>query len=218
MLASSYTFDGTVTLNFSTSDGVSGVGSSQATFNGSTVTSGTTVTLTKAGTNTFTLTTTDKAGNTTTQSASFTVTYNFIGFLPPILNDGSRVFKLGSTVPAKFQLTDARGALVSTATATLTVQKFSGSTSLSNPIGAIPSGRATTGDLFRFDSSSGQYIYKLSTQPLSTGTWQLQIHLDDGTVHTVLIRLKKRWGLRSSIQLGRFRCKPEAVPLVVCPE
>jgi IPT/TIG domain-containing protein len=189
-LAPSYAFDGTVTLNFSTSDGLSGVGSSQATFNGSTVTSGTTVTLTKAGTNTFTLTATDGAGNTASQSTNFSVLYNFIGFLQPILNDGSRVFLLGSTVPAKFQLTDARGALVSTATATLTVQKFSGSTSLSDPIDAMPSGGANTGDLFRFDSSSGQYIYNLSTQPLSTGTWQLQVHLDDGAVLTVLIGLK----------------------------
>src|SRR5206468_7956529 len=125
---------GTVTLNFSTSDGVSGVGSSQATFNGSTVTSGTTVTLTKAGTNTFTLTATDEAGNTVTQSTSFGARYNFIGFLQPILYDGSRVFKLGSTVPVKFQLTDATGAVVSTAIGTVTVQQFSGSALVNDPL------------------------------------------------------------------------------------
>jgi hypothetical protein len=190
MLASSYTFDGTVTLNFSTSDGVSGVGSSQATFNGSTVTSGTTVTLTKAGTNTFTLTTTDKAGNTATQSTTFTVAYNFIGFLQPILNDGSRVFKLGSTVPVKFQLTDATGAVVSTATGTVTVQQFSGSVPVNDPIDGVSSGGSNSGDFFRYDSTSSQYIFNLSTQPLPTGTWQVQAHLDDGSVHTVMIGLK----------------------------
>src|SRR5437867_5584359 len=190
ILASSYTFDGTVTLNFSTSDGVSGVGSSQATFNGSTVTSGTTVTLTKAGTNTFTLTATDEAGNTANSSKSFSALYNFIGFLQPTLYDGSRVFKLGSTVPVKFQLTDATGAVVSTAIGTVTVQQFSGSVPVNDPLDGVSSGGSNSGDFFRYDSTSSQYIFNLSTQPFPTGTWQVQAHLDDGSVHTVMIGLK----------------------------
>jgi len=189
-LAPSYAFDGTVTLNFSASDGVSGVGTSQATFNGSTVTSGTTVTLTKAGTNTFTLTATDEAGNTASQSTSFSALYNFIGFLQPILNDGSRVFKLGSTVPVKFQLTDATGAVVSTATGTVTVQQFSGTAPVNDPLDGVSSGGSNSGDFFRFDSTNSQYIFNLSTQPLPTGTWQVQVHLGDGSVHTVMIGLK----------------------------
>jgi len=189
-LAPSYTFDGTVTLNFSTSDGVSGVGSSQATFNGSTVTSGTTVTLTKAGTNTFTLTATDEAGNTASQSTSFSARYNFIGFLQPVLYDGIRVFKLGSTVPVKFQLTDSTGAVISTATGTVTVQQFSGSAPVNDPLDGVSSGGSNSGDFFRYDSTSSQYIFNLSTQPLPTGTWQVQAHLDDGSVHTVMIGLK----------------------------
>ena len=190
ILASSYTFDGTVTLNFSTSDGVSGVGSSQATFNGSTVTSGTTVTLTKAGTNTFTLTATDEAGNTASRSKSFSALYNFIGFLQPTLYDGSRVFKLGSTVPVKFQLTDATGVVVSTAIGTVTVQQFSGSAPVNDPLDGVSSGGSNSGDFFRYDSTSSQYIFNLSTQPLPTGTWQVQAHLDDGSIHTVMIGLK----------------------------
>ena len=189
-LAPSYTFDGTVTLNFSTSDGVSGVGSSQATFNGSTVTSGTTVTLTKAGTNTFTLTATDEAGNTASQSTSFSARYNFIGFLQPVLYDGIRVFKLGSTVPVKFQLTDSTGAVISTATGTVTVQQFSGSAPVNDPLDGVSSGGSNSGDFFRYDSTSSQYIFNLSSQPLPTGTWQVQAHLDDGSVHTVMIGLK----------------------------
>jgi hypothetical protein len=189
-LAPSYAFDGIVTLNFSTSDGVSGVGSSQATINGSTVTSGTTVTLTKAGTNTFTLTATDEAGNTASQSKSFSALYNFIGFLQPILNDGSRVFKLGSTVPVKFQLTDTTGDVVSTAIGTVTVQQFSGSAPVNDPLDGVSSGGSNSGDFFRYDSTSGLYIFNLSTQPLPTGTWQVQAHLDDGSVHTVMIGLK----------------------------
>ncbi len=166
------------------------MGSSQATFNGSTVTSGTTVTLTKAGTNTFTLTATDEAGNTASQSKSFSALYNFIGFLQPILYDGIRVFKLGSTVPVKFQLTDATGVVVSTAIGTVTVQEFSGSAPVNDPLDGVSSGGSNSGDFFRYDSTSSQYIFNLSTQPLSTGTWQVQAHLDDGSVHTVMIGLK----------------------------
>ena len=189
-LSATYAFKAALTLTFGASDSLSGVDTIQATLNGTAVTSGSTVTLTKAGTNTFTLTTTDKAGNTATQSATFTVAYNFIGFLQPILNDGSRVFKLGSTVPVKFQLTDATGAVVSTATGTVTVQQFSGSEPVNDPIDGVSSGGSNSGDFFRYDSTSSQYIFNLSTQPLPTGTWQVQAHLDDGSVHTVMIGLK----------------------------
>src|SRR2546426_11798275 len=134
------------------------------------------------------LTATDVAGNTATQTATFSVLYNFTGFLPPIPNDGSGVFKLGSNVPVKFPLTDVKGVLVSTAIAHLTLQMFSAGAPVGAPIDATPPGSADVGDLFRFDGS--QYIYDLSTKPLSTGTWQVQVHLDDGTVHTVLIGLK----------------------------
>ncbi len=116
--------------------------------------------------------------------------YNFVGFLPPIPNDGSRVFKLGSTVPVKFQLTGASGTFVSTATARLTVEQVSGTTPVGTPIDATPSGGANTGDLFRYDSTSNQYVFNLSTKPLLVGKWQLQVRLDDGTEHTVQIGLR----------------------------
>jgi hypothetical protein len=189
-LASSYLLNSKLTLNFSATDALSGLASMQGTLNGAPVTSGSTVTLTKLATNTFTLTATDYAGNRTTQTVTFAVVYNFIGFLPPIPNDGSGLFKLGSTIPVKFQLTDANGAVVSTAVATLTVQMLSNNTLVGTPIDATASGNADVGNLFRFDGTSGQYIYNLSTKPLSTGTWQLQVSLDDGTVHTVAIGTK----------------------------
>jgi len=187
-LASSYLLNATFTFTFGASDSLSGLASMQGTLNGSPVTSGSTLTLTHLGTNTFTLTATDVAGNTATRSSTFAVVYNFIGFLPPISNDGSGVFKLGSTVPVKFQLTDANGAYVSTAVAYLTVQMLSNGTPVGTPIDATAPGNADVGNLFRFDGS--QYIYNLSTKPLSTGTWQFQARLDDGTVHTVVLGTK----------------------------
>lgn len=187
-LASSYLYNSSLTLNFSAADPLSGVASTQATFNGKPVTNGTTFVLNQPGTNTFTLTSTDVAGNTTTQTATFSVLYQFSGFLPPIPNDGSGLFKLGSTVPVKFQLTDANGAIVGTAVANLTVQMYSGGTLVGAPIDATPPGNADVGDLFRFDGS--QYIYNLSTKTLTNGTWQIQARLNDGSVHAVLMGTK----------------------------
>ncbi len=34
------------------------------------------------------------------------------------------------------------------------------------------------------------YIFHLSTRPLTIGTWQLKVVLDDGTIHTVVISFK----------------------------
>ena len=187
-LAPSYLLNSTLTLNFGATDALSGVATTQATFNGAPITSGTTVMLTRLATNTFTLTATDVAGNTATQTATFAVVYNFIGFLPPIPNDGTGLFKLGSTVPVKFQVTDANGVQVSTAIAHLTIQMISGSTLVGTPIDATASGNADVGDLFRFDGS--QYIFNWSTKGLPTGTWQLQARLDDGTVHPVVMGTK----------------------------
>jgi hypothetical protein len=189
-LAVSYIYNSSLNLTFGATDALSGTANIQGTLNGNSVTSGSLVTLNKAGANTFTLTATDVAGNTTSQNITFSVIYSYNGFLSPILNDGSRVFKLGSTVPVKFQLTDVNGTNISTTTATLTVQQYSGTIPNGTPVDATPSGSANTGDYFRYDSTSSQYIYNLSTKPLPTGTWQLQAHLDDGTVHTVMIGLK----------------------------
>jgi hypothetical protein len=188
VLAPSYLLNATLTFTFGASDSLSGLASMQASLNGNPITSGSTLTLTHLGTNTFTLSASDVAGNTATQTATFAVVYNFIGFLSPISNDGSSVFKLGSTVPVKFQLTDANGALVATAVAHLTVQMLSNGTPLGTPIDATAPGSADVGNLFRFDGT--QYIFNLSTKPLTTGSWQFQAHLDDGTVHTVALGTK----------------------------
>ena len=188
VLASSYVYNASLTLTFSSGDTLSGIALSQATFNGAPVVSGATFTLNHPGMNTFTLTATDVAGNTSTNTATFSVLYNFGGFLPPVPNDSAGVFKLGSVVPVKFRLTDASGVSVATAVARLALQLYMGGQPVGTPIDATPPGNADVGDLFRYDGS--QYIYNLSTKALTVGTWQLQVRLDDGTVHSVAIGLK----------------------------
>ena len=115
------------------------------------------------------------------------VTYAFSGVLQPINADGSSIFKLGSTVPVKFQLTDASGVLVTIAAANLYVSKVSDGVAGSE-MEASSTSAASAGNQFRV--SDGQYIFNLGTKGLSIGTWQLRIALDDGSSHTVQISLK----------------------------
>src|SRR6266511_418839 len=149
-LAPSYVYNASVTLTFGATDAESGIYSIEATRNGVPLSDGETVVLNHPGTNTFTLTATDKVGNVATQSATFAVLYAFGGFLPPVPNDGSGVFRLNSIIALRLQLTDANGASVSTADAMLTVQKLSGGTLLGTPIDATAAGKVDAGSAFNY--------------------------------------------------------------------
>jgi hypothetical protein len=188
--ATAYVYNSSLTLSFDATDARSGISSIVATLNGTAVSNGQIVTLTQPGTNTFTLTATDKVGNTATESATFAVLYTFNGFFPPMPQDGAGVFRLGSVIPLRFTLTDAKDVVVSTAVAKLTVQRLSGNTLVGTPIDAIAPGSADSGNLFRYYSGVNQYGYNLDTARLSKGTWQIQVSLDDGSVHVAVIGLK----------------------------
>ncbi len=173
---------GTYTLNqvvtWSATDTLSGLADEDKTG---------TIDTSKVGPQTDTITVTDKAGNTTEVTISYTVVYNFGGVLQPI-KDGS-IFKAGSTVPVKFQLTDAQGKFISTANATIHYAKSSNQVFGDN-LEAVSTSAATSGNNFRYDSSSNQYVFNLSTKGLTAGTYQLTITLDDGTKQKVVIGLK----------------------------
>jgi hypothetical protein len=113
----------------------------------------------------------------------------YSGVLQPINPDGSSIFKLGSTVPVKFALTDADAAKIETAVASLSVAKVSNDVE-GTFVEASSTSNATTGLLFRYDATSQQYIFNLSTKGLSTGTWSLKVTLDDGTSYTTHVSLR----------------------------
>lgn len=141
------------------------------------------------GIKTISVTVLDKAGNSKTVTKTVTVKYDFIGFLEPINNDGTSIFKLKSTVPVKFQLKDAQGNYVSTAVASITIAKLSDSI-WGEDIEPVSTSAATVGTLFRYDATSCQYIFNLSTKGLSTGTWRISAVLGDGAFKTVTISLR----------------------------
>jgi hypothetical protein len=110
-------------------------------------------------------------------------------FLPPINADGSSIFKLGSTVPVKFQLSGA-SASISDLTARLSATKVSNGVT-GTEIEAASNGAANDGNLFRYDAGARQYIFNLSTKPLSAGTWSLRAELGDGVPHAINVSLRK---------------------------
>ena len=140
------------------------------------------------GVTTVTCTATDKAGNVGTEKFTVTVTAAWSNVLQPVNADGSSIFKLGSTVPVKFQLTGA-SAGITNLSARLYLQRL-GAGATGTSLEAISTSNATIGNLFRHDATSGQYIFNLNTKTLSAGTYQLRIDMGDGAVRTVNISLK----------------------------
>jgi hypothetical protein len=140
------------------------------------------------GTTTVTCTATDKAGNEGEETFTVTVTAAWSNFLQPVNADGSSNFKLGSTVPVKFQLTGASTGITNLV-ARLYIQRM-GAGSAGSELEAISTSNATTGNLFRYDATAGQYIFNLGTKTLSTGTYKLRIDLGDGVLRTVNITLR----------------------------
>ncbi len=181
---------------FSPYDALSGLASSSDTWTPSATPSG-------VGTYTYGATATDNAENTASETRTYTVSYGaaFSGVLQPINTDGSSRFKLGSTIPVKFRLS-CNGVPISAAVSSLTVKKFDGNADPGTDE-AISTSAATTGNLFRYDSTAGQYIFNLSTKAgylnpgtttpiaFATGSWVLTIRLDDGSTRSVTIQLVK---------------------------
>ena len=120
-------------------------------------------------------------------------------------DDDTSRFKLGSTVPVKFELRDASGAPVTAAnvvTLTVKVADNKPDPGVDEP---ISTSAATTGNAFRLaDATTGQYMFNLSTKSpytnpntgavvnfTSQGTYTLSVLLKDGTSRSVNIQLVK---------------------------
>ena len=104
---------------------------------------------------------------------------NFLGFLPPIISNKNNDFKLGSTIPIKFQLVDGNGIFVTNATASIFVANVSDDGIVGTEQEAVS--KSNNGNIFRYDSTDNQYIFNLDTNNLSKGKWRIRVALDDGT-------------------------------------
>jgi fructan beta-fructosidase len=147
--------------------------------------SGTTFSL---GGTTVTCTATDAHHNSANIPFTVRVTYSWTGVLQPVNANGSSIFKLGSIVPVRFALAGPSAAITD-ATATLAYAEVSNVVT-GTYVEAVSTSAATTGNLFHYDASSGQYIFNWSTKSLTTGTYLIRIDLGDGATHTVQISLR----------------------------
>ena len=136
---------------------------------------------------------TDAANYTgTSKTAQIAVLYNTVvghQFLQPInpnLTTGNRSsFKIGSTIPTKFQLFKADGttAIIS-AIATIAIVKLDNNaeTPINEDMITSPAD-----DGINFRVSSGQYIYNLGTKGWTAGTFRITATLDDGSTITAIV-------------------------------
>jgi TolB protein len=117
--------------------------------------------------------------------------YVFGGFQQPINEDGSSIFKLGRTIPVKIILRDCTDQSISTATVTISVNKISDAI-LGTEVEVLvdSSGNSNTGNLFRYDRLSGQYIFNLTTKGYTKGTYKVYVKPDKGQSYFVNFSLK----------------------------
>jgi hypothetical protein len=176
-----------VAANYGCSDALSGVSTCAGP-----VASGANIDTSTAGPHAFTVNATDVAGNSASDSRTYRVIYDWSAFLPPINNDGSSVFKLGSTVPVKFRLVNGSAGVAGATHFQLFVAKVSNNV-VGTEIEAVTSTPSSVGNLFRYDPTGGIYIYNMGTKgvPWSAGTYQLRVDLGDGVMNrTVLVSLR----------------------------
>jgi hypothetical protein len=135
---------------------------------------------------------TDKAGNEAQVTGTFRVVYRFDGFLQPINDTAHQVgtatsmFKAGSTVPAKFQLKKADGAVVQATAAPAWLAPAKGALTTAPVDEALYTDAATGGELYRYDATAQQYIYTWGTAKTQAGYyWRIGVKLDDGQTYYV---------------------------------
>ncbi len=139
------------------------------------------------GFTTVTFTATDDSGNASMRTSRVQVVYQFGGFEPPLLMDGSASIKqqkTGRTIPVKFSIS-CGGTPAPNAVATISVFKL-----LDAAIGTVDttdltadSGMANeNSNLFRYDAVGQHYIYNLSTMGyMAPATYRIFVNLEDGT-------------------------------------
>jgi hypothetical protein len=111
---------------------------------------------------------------------TITAGHQFLQPINPNLTTGNRSsFKIGSTIPTKFQLFKADGTTpITSGVATIAVVKIDNTaeTPVNEDLITSP---ADDGIAFRV--SSGQFIYNLSTKNWTAGTYRIIANLDDGS-------------------------------------
>ena len=136
------------------------------------------------GTTTVTCNKTDAAGNTATATTfKVNVLYKFAGFFNPINNSALNSVKAGQAIPVKFSLGGNMGMAIFDATYPRVVSASCSSGYVDEILDTetINAG----GSSLNYDASANQYVYVWKTEKSWAGICvQLQVKLNDGTIHT----------------------------------
>jgi PKD repeat protein len=119
--------------------------------------------------------------------------YEFHGFLPPVGDADHKPFKRGSTIPVKFRISDANGAPVPDAVATLGVYYLVAGAPSGEPE-VVSTAAGDWGNQFRYSAGDDLYIFNLSTKGasfLAPYTYRITVTLDDGSTHDVEFSLRQ---------------------------
>ncbi|MGE5376114.1 MAG: Ig-like domain-containing protein [Bacteroidota bacterium] len=140
-------------------------------------------------------------GSASSASSAVSHLYNMTGILAPFNSDGTSVWKYGSTLPVKVQITDCKGtpvsglapkigtSLVSSSDPTISIDE-TGSTSAADTTGVM-----------RYDPTAGQYIYNFASKNLSdpTAVYYMTVKGTDtsGKMVTSPAMVQIKFGLKS---------------------
>lgn len=161
--AGSYLLNQAVLVNYSCTDGGSGV----ATCAGTTA-NGNPLDTSSAGSKVFSVSSSDAAGNT----ASSSVVDYVVAFAVEALYDQAQAHKSGSTVPIKLRIVDANGLNVSDLAIVLhAVSVVQVSTQATGDV--ADAGNSNPDFDFRFDANLDGYIFNLKTSRFQTGGYLL---------------------------------------------
>jgi hypothetical protein len=117
--------------------------------------------------------------NESDDSDTLGITYNFVGFQPPINSEGNSIFGNGQVIPVKIKLVDADNNPVTTAKPQVFYAKVNEDNSLGDTIEAASVSAADTGNIMRYVPEDQQYIYNMDLKSFTNGSYKILVDLDD---------------------------------------
>ncbi len=175
-----------VNADFSCTDSLSALASCVGS-----VLNGSAIDTSSVGSKSFSVNASDNAGNTSSASASYSVGYNFSGFLAPVNNPPTvNTGKAGRTYPVQWQLTDGNGAFISSLSAVTSVTYKSTSCSSFSGDSTDSLETSTSGSSgLHYDSTTNQFVYNWATP--SAGCYTLFVKLASNQTFYAFFNLSK---------------------------